>query len=643
MDFSLGSMGVSLGLSGGNIGFGDRTLANLTSEMAENRARILAQGGAGLLLPSTGMLKQTRSISEVEMEMESREEALAPLKLARPYQQDPYLYRPSGIHMSMAREGLSFYDAAATGGRYPFTAAQWAELEHQALIYKYIIHGYPVPDDLLVPIRKSVAALSGLPYGMSGVGWGSFSVGAGSSVDAEPGRCRRTDGKKWRCSRPVVPEQKYCERHMHRGRHRSRKAAEAQANSLSQQPPTTTPPPPPAAAPTQHPSLLTQSAHSISLKPTMVVNSASQQQISAASLATKTFLNRPSSPTTIATNPSCSSAALPTNHFQLPPQSPSASMAASKDPRFVNGLGNLRPEHLLASEMYGSSSRMLLEQKPSLPWPANAQLSKLPPLLHQKSSSNSVYLYDSPLMIMQEASPLSPFIDHQQQQQQQLGYFHSRHPSMEAADVKSENQPLRHFFDDWPRSRDSSTLSWSDAEEEKQPQPKSSATQLSISITAASDLTSSPARSKTVFSPLRLSMSRAGTEDAAADPTHMGLGMALTSHQSLWFPMSSMENPMGGPLAEALQSSGPHAVNKAGGGAGGLNLLGDGGRNDSSASPQESSRLPSPTGVLQKTFGCCFSDSSSSASSPASGKPEAVACDQNLKAHLTNGSTHVAT
>ncbi|PWA53406.1 WRC-like protein [Artemisia annua] len=27
-------------------------------------------------------------------------------------------------------------------------------------------------------------------------------------------RCRRTDGKKWRCSNTVLPEQKYCEQHM---------------------------------------------------------------------------------------------------------------------------------------------------------------------------------------------------------------------------------------------------------------------------------------------------------------------------------------------------------------------------------------------------------------------------------------------
>ena len=47
-----------------------------------------------------------------------------------------------------------------------------------------------------------------------------------AAMDPEPGRCRRTDGKKWRCSRDVVAGQKYCERHMHRGRNRSRKPVE---------------------------------------------------------------------------------------------------------------------------------------------------------------------------------------------------------------------------------------------------------------------------------------------------------------------------------------------------------------------------------------------------------------------------------
>ncbi|MBA0844019.1 hypothetical protein Goarm_001151, partial [Gossypium armourianum] len=57
----------------------------------------------------------------------------------------------------------------------------------------------------------------------------------GKKVDPEPGRCRRTDGKKWRCSKDAYPDSKYCERHMHRGRNRSRKPVESQtmAQSLS--------------------------------------------------------------------------------------------------------------------------------------------------------------------------------------------------------------------------------------------------------------------------------------------------------------------------------------------------------------------------------------------------------------------------
>lgn len=52
------------------------------------------------------------------------------------------------------------------------------------------------------------------------------------AMDPEPGRCRRTDGKKWRCSRDVVPGQKYCERHVHRGRNRSRKPVEIPTSTV---------------------------------------------------------------------------------------------------------------------------------------------------------------------------------------------------------------------------------------------------------------------------------------------------------------------------------------------------------------------------------------------------------------------------
>lgn len=55
-----------------------------------------------------------------------------------------------------------------------------------------------------------------------------FSVGFyGKKIDPEPGRCRRTDGKKWRCSRDAHPDSKYCDRHMIRRRYRSRKPVES--------------------------------------------------------------------------------------------------------------------------------------------------------------------------------------------------------------------------------------------------------------------------------------------------------------------------------------------------------------------------------------------------------------------------------
>uniref|UniRef100_J3MC65 Growth-regulating factor n=1 Tax=Oryza brachyantha TaxID=4533 RepID=J3MC65_ORYBR len=38
-------------------------------------------------------------------------------------------------------------------GRCLFTATQWQELEHQALIYKYMAAGAPVPPDLLLHLR----------------------------------------------------------------------------------------------------------------------------------------------------------------------------------------------------------------------------------------------------------------------------------------------------------------------------------------------------------------------------------------------------------------------------------------------------------------------------------------------------------
>ncbi|OVA04724.1 WRC [Macleaya cordata] len=110
--------------------------------------------------------------------------------------------------------------------KFPFTSAQWQELERQALIYKYMISCVPIPPDLLIPISRnhSEATVSHSTLSRSS----GFNLRFSNNTDPEPGRCRRTDGKKWRCSRDVAPDQKYCERHMHRGRPRSRKHVEVQ-------------------------------------------------------------------------------------------------------------------------------------------------------------------------------------------------------------------------------------------------------------------------------------------------------------------------------------------------------------------------------------------------------------------------------
>ncbi|KAJ4746356.1 Growth-regulating factor 4 [Rhynchospora pubera] len=124
----------------------------------------------------------------------------------------------------------------------PFTAAQWQELETQALIFKYFVAGVPVPPDLLMAVRTSFEAMAAARYYHHSLGYGAY---FGKKVDPEPGRCRRTDGKKWRCAKEAAPDSKYCERHMHRGRNRSRKPVESQ-HSLPVSVSVSQPPSPPA-------------------------------------------------------------------------------------------------------------------------------------------------------------------------------------------------------------------------------------------------------------------------------------------------------------------------------------------------------------------------------------------------------------
>ncbi|XP_004510935.1 growth-regulating factor 9 [Cicer arietinum] len=100
-----------------------------------------------------------------------------------------------------------------------FTEAQRRELDYQVFIFNHFAYNLPISHcRFQFPTNMSECTRLGSDYA--------------TMVDSEPQRCRRTDGKKWRCSKNTLPNQKYCERHMHRGRNRSRKLVEtAQVNS----------------------------------------------------------------------------------------------------------------------------------------------------------------------------------------------------------------------------------------------------------------------------------------------------------------------------------------------------------------------------------------------------------------------------
>lgn len=57
----------------------------------------------------------------------------------------------------------SMHGNLLTGVKGPFSLTQWAELEQQALIYKYITANVPVPSSLLLSLKKSFFQYGSLP------------------------------------------------------------------------------------------------------------------------------------------------------------------------------------------------------------------------------------------------------------------------------------------------------------------------------------------------------------------------------------------------------------------------------------------------------------------------------------------------
>ncbi|XP_072979860.1 growth-regulating factor 1-like [Typha angustifolia] len=316
--------------------------------------------------------------------------------------------------------------------RYPFTPSQWQELEHQALIFKYMVSGIPIPSDLILPIRRSflldttiTSPSLGFPPQPS-LGWGCFQMGFGRKAeDPEPGRCRRTDGKKWRCSKEAYPDSKYCEKHMHRGKNRSRKPVEMSLATTRTPPPTS--------------SSSSSSSHTPSpYPPSLSISTPDPYHL---------------------LYPYSSSTQVNSSHFHLD----TPSYSANKDYRYCHGMKDV-DEYTFFSEASRADRESSWQFRPlgmsSLGEP------KQGPALQQSHYSHCT-------------ADLSKEVEEEKNQ----------HCFVLGADFKLEKpdkmereqeaqKPLRHFFDEWPQK---SKESWMDLEGDHGNQSYSK-TQLSISI-----------------------------------------------------------------------------------------------------------------------------------------------------------------
>ncbi|WJX43701.1 hypothetical protein P8452_30765 [Trifolium repens] len=311
--------------------------------------------------------------------------------------------------------GMMGFSKSAAASASPFTVSQWQELEHQALIFKYMVAGLPVPPDLVLPIQTtSFHSNNFFHHPIPTLSYCSF---YGKKVDPEPGRCRRTDGKKWRCAKEAYPDSKYCERHMHRGRNRSRKPVESQT--------------------------MAQSSSTVT---SLTVASGSSRAGNYQNLPTTNAFGSPQNTTASGTDRA--DYHLDTIPYGIP----------SKEYRYLQGLKSEGGEHSFFAEGSGGGNNKGLQMESQLEnaWPLMS--TRVSSYSASKSSNNSM---------LQSGYPHHSFLS-------------SEYGSGEA--VKEEGQPLRPFFNEWPKSRES----WSGLENERSNQTAFSTTRLSISIPMSS-------------------------------------------------------------------------------------------------------------------------------------------------------------
>ncbi|OIW05570.1 hypothetical protein TanjilG_23356 [Lupinus angustifolius] len=241
----------------------------------------------------------------------------------------------------------------------------------------------------------------------------SYSSFYGKKIDPEPGRCRRTDGKKWRCSKEAYPDSKYCERHMHRGRNRSRKPVESQTM-------------------TPLPSTVTS----------VTIAGSSSAAGNFQNLAANAFGNLQGT----GSGTGLTDYNLDSIPYGIP----------SKDYRYLQGLKSEGNEHSFFSEVSESNKVPRMESQLENTWPLMS--TRLASHSTLKSNHNPTLQNDYP----------------------QHSFLSSEYASGEA--VKQEGHPLRPFFNEWPKSKES----WFGQEDERSNQTALSTTQLSISIPMAS-------------------------------------------------------------------------------------------------------------------------------------------------------------
>ncbi|XP_038717138.1 growth-regulating factor 1-like [Tripterygium wilfordii] len=379
-----------------------------------------------------------------------------------------------------------------SGARGPFTPSQWMELEHQALIYKYITANVPVPSNLLVPIRKALesAGFSSFSGGLlrpNALGWGTFHLGFSNNTDPEPGRCRRTDGKKWRCSRDAVADQKYCERHMNRGRHRSRKPVEGQTGH--------------SVAATTNITKLTPTTASSSV----VVGSNGSGTTNGLAVANQLQLKN------------------------LQSGAPSLSAATPFNRTYLN-------KEKVGDRLQDTSGLSMLSAPIDLK-------SKDNPFLISRQQ-NPYGGLQTEFGLVTSNSLLNP-----SNKGSSLMSCTSFGSSQALADQDTVSQhSLHQFMDDWPKNQsDRSSITWPALD------VQSDRTQLSISIPMADFMssTSSPNNEKVTLSPLRLSREF----DPIQMGLGVGSVLhEQNSRQANWIPIS-WESSVGGPLGEVLHNT----------------------------------------------------------------------------------------